>query len=153
MDSIDRSDHPTDHAHARQDQSRAETSKTEALVLYDALPAWHDIVPTVKYCPTVNTNCPTVSSNCPMDRNVPSVKLIYRSDTDCRYWTCIKTTYNFFCRWFICSWQIKEVLQHFNRRNFLHKTTEEMVGTEVQMESLLPGVKRWLAFPRFSQSL
>ena len=39
MDQIDRSDHLTDHAHARQDQAKAETSEREALVLYDALPA------------------------------------------------------------------------------------------------------------------
>ena len=62
MDPIDRSDHLTDHAHAQQVRARAETSKTEAQVLYDALPAWHD---------------------------GPTVKLICRSDTDCQYWTCI----------------------------------------------------------------
>ena len=39
VDPIDGSDRLTDHAHARQDQARAETSKREALVLYDALPA------------------------------------------------------------------------------------------------------------------
>ena len=63
MDPIDRSDHLTDHAHAQQVRARVETSKTEAQVLYDALPAWHNIVPTAKYCPTVNNNCPTVCNN------------------------------------------------------------------------------------------
>ena len=56
MDTIDRSDLLTHHAHAQQVQARAETSKTEAQVLYDALPAWRDIVPTAKYCPIVNNN-------------------------------------------------------------------------------------------------
>ena len=80
MDPIDRSDHLTDHAHARQDQARAETSKTEVLVLYDALPAWHDIVPTVKYCPTEQLSDGS-------KRTVGKVDLYI----DCQhtYWTCL----------------------------------------------------------------
>ena len=42
-DPIDRSDHLTDHAHAQQVRARAETSKKEAQVLYDALPAWQTL--------------------------------------------------------------------------------------------------------------
>ena len=62
-------------------QTKTETSGGEMLYrLYYPLPALQDMLPSVKHCPTVN-------GNSPMDRNVPSVKLICRSDRDWQYWT------------------------------------------------------------------
>ena len=43
-----------------------------------------DMLPSVK-------NCPTVNNSCPMDRtDTVGIKLIYRSDIDCQYWTYMK---------------------------------------------------------------